>query len=493
MAAGGAAAEAASTRPPILLADRHSRRRRRTGNRDEPSILELLGAAGDDLDELLERVLPSGDELAELEHRANDPDSALRGDAVDGVDGPVVLVAAPSAPGPLPEAAGASAAAQAAPQVAGPVALPPGPGGAAAPRGPRQDKPDNFVLFGDIQPSVQSSVVVNFFAFILRAWAFKFGVSRVAVTALLALLWGVLGNFLGISRSLFKRRGPIPTTAKTLYRHSARVTDAVGFTLLKKVKIGLGTDEAIRGRWRGRFVEGWVSPDLRQALAIPVLNPDLNSPATPAYYDPEERMPPGFVCASTWLCDEERAARNERLARVNLVEEVKQHPGMDPANVGVMAIGVNPFYDSEQAFDAQSAAVTAALYRITNLHPSVCHQPKGIVIGGHWIPPGIVSAAKVAQEDVSMNASPATKDRKELVMNDIWMQIAAKPLMVALAGRALFVRAKKLRGLPPDYPYQVRTGPGRHTAASPTPGFPRLPCSTSPSSSTLQRSTQTAP
>lgn len=498
MAAGGAAAEAASTRPPILLADRHSRRRRRTGNRDEPSILELLGHAGDELDDLLEGLLPSGDELAELEQRANDPDSALRGDADDGDDGPVVLAAAPSAPGlgPLPEAGGASAAAQAALQVAGgplAVALPPGPGGAAAPLGPRQDKADKFVLFGDIQPSVQSSVVDNFFAFLLRAWAFKFGVSRVAVTALLALLWGVLGNFLGISRSFFRRRGPIPTTAKTLYRHSARVTDAVGFTLLKKVKIGLGTDEAIRGRWRGRFVEAWVSPDLRQALAIPVLNPDLNSPATPAYYDPEERMPPGFVCASMWLCDEERAARNERLARVNLVEEVKQHPGMDPANVGVMAIGVNPFYDSGQAFDAQSAAVTAALYRITNLHPSVCHQPKGIVIGGHWIPPGIVSAAKVAQEDVSMNASPATKDRKELVMNDIWMQITAKPLMAALAGPALFVRAKKLRGLPPDYPYQVRTGPGRHPAASPTPGFPRPPCSTSPLSSTLQRSMQTAP
>ena len=495
MAAGGAAAEAASTRPPILLADRHSRRRRRAGNRNEPSILELLGPAGDDLDDVLEGVLPSGDELAELELRANDPDAALRGDADDGDDGPVILAAAPSAPGPLPEAAGASDADQAALQVAGgPVALPPGPAGGAAvpapgPQGPRQDKADSFVLFGDIPPTVQSSVAENFFAVVIRAWAFKFNVSRVAVTALLALLWGVLGTFLGVSRSLFRRRGPIPTTAKTLYCHSARVTDAVGFTLLEKVKIELGTDEAIRGRWRGRFVEGWVSPDLRQALAIPVLNPDLNSPATPAYYDPEERMPPGFVCASTWLCDEERAARNERLARVNLVEEVKQHPGMDPTNVGVMAIGVNPFYDSGQAFDTQSAAVTAALYRVTNLHPSVCHQPKGIVIGGHWIPPGIVSAAKVAQEDVSMNASPATKDRKELVMNDIWMKIAVQPLMAALTGAALFVRAKNLRGLPPHYPYQVWTGPAHvlHLPASLTPGFPRLPCSTSPLSSTLQR------
>ena len=133
MAAGGAAAEAAGTRPPILLADRHSRRRRRTRNRDssdEPSILELLGPAGDDLDDVLEGVLPSGEELAELEFRANDPDSALRGDAdsaddASGDDGPEVLAAAPSpsqaAPGSLPEAASAGASAAA-----------PGPGGAAA-------------------------------------------------------------------------------------------------------------------------------------------------------------------------------------------------------------------------------------------------------------------------------------------------------------------------------------------------------------------------
>lgn len=328
---------------------------------------------------------------------------------------------------------------------------------AAAPALPVAEAPDDLIFFGDIPDTVDGVVETNYFAFILASWAFRYHVSRVAVTALLALLWGMLGRFLGIGTWLIKRRGPFPQTAKTVFDRAARVNDEVGLELFRKDTVPL-TDPGIKGRWQRRHVEVCVPVDLRKCVALPLMNPDLNNPVTPAYYDHATPLPPGFVTACTWLGEKERAARAARLARVDLQAELTaQYPSIKPADVTVVAVGLNPFIDAAQAYEAQTAAVTGVLYRVTNTHPSVREQPKSIALGGTWIAPGVVSAAKVAGEDVSLRASSATLDRMHLVTNDIYMKVVVGPLRKALTGPALFIRAKHFRGLRGDVKARVRS------------------------------------
>jgi hypothetical protein len=423
-------------------------RRQGTGDLSQLSFVERMGAAGEDLENVLDNLnlLPSvgSDALEALEQQANDPYhdlQATHGQSTDdGGDGlPVTLAGMPVTTLETSSAPGAGVDAS-----------------ATIPAFQRVDKPDRFKLFGDLPPETDALVNQHFFAYVLRAWAFKFHVSRIAITALLALIWGYFGEYLGVNRLLLRFRGPIPHTANTLYDKSAKVTSVVGFKALEPKKIPLPPDDNIKGRWGQRYIVVHVPPDLRHNLALPLMNPDLSSPSTPFFYDPETRIPDGFVCACTWLSENETIARNERLARVDLSEEVKQYPGMDAADVTAIAVGCNLFVDSAQCFQSQTAAVTAALYRVTNLHPSVQEQPRGVVLGGTWIAPGVVSAAKVAEKDVSLNASSATLDRFALVVNQIYLEVIADPLRKALTGPALIVRASRL-GLPSSFKTQVRT------------------------------------
>ena len=391
-------------------------------------LVVRLGAEGSDLARVIEDALGSDAQNDDVERAANDDDDESA--AVN-------------------EAPGVNADSDVADD------------GAARRRQPyRVDVSDTFNLVGDIPDGTEAAVKQHFFAFVLNAWAARFLVSQAAVTALLLLLRGLLGVVLNIPRYVFARGGAVPGTARTLFgpRHAGAVARAMNLSILLPEVIPLPDDDNLRGRGHQRILTVYVSPDLRVNCALPLLDSSINNTATPMHYLPQPVLPAGFVCAGSYYSPVECARRQERLERATreLPADIAAFPGMLVKHVGIVAVGVNIFLDSAQLHKNQTAAVHGFLLTPTNLHGDVTEQASSVAIGGMWLPATIIQANKVNGEDVSMRASQATHDRRAMLESTVYKTVVVDPVRKMIMGPALVVRATSLKGLPPEYPYQVR-------------------------------------
>jgi hypothetical protein len=324
---------------------------------------------------------------------------------------------------------------------------------------PRIDFPDNFVLLGDVPQTVHKLADTYYLPLMLKYWATRFLVPLVAVTELLRLFHGNFGQTLGVNSRHIKRGGTIPATAVTLFKYADKVTKELGLNLLSPGEVPLPNDDNLRVRGTKHAAEYYYSPDLAITLALKLMNPALNSQVTPFYYDMNPTLPPGVYCGPTYFSPEELAerliARDRALVKLPTVL-ARDLPGVDPAKVGIIAVLCNLFVDSVCPYGNQASSIHVSLISPTSWHPAVANSPEAVAVTGLWIPPTVLRATKVAQEDTSKTASPATKFNHALVTAQLYKHAVADPMLALYTREPLIVRAKDLQGLPIDYPHQVR-------------------------------------
>lgn len=381
-------------------------------------------------------------------------------------------------------------AAGAGPQVAVPPAGPDhggaaaaGPGGAAAPaaaagvaRVARVDVPDGFRLFGDVPANVRRDANTDeyFIPLVLEHWASRHVIAGVAVTDLLKLFHGVFGARLGVRSEHLERGGVIKETARSMFEISYDLIEALGLErLLVPGEVDIPPEEDnLKAKGASHAVPYWFAPDLALNIVLKLMDPLLNSPEAPMFFELDPRLPDGIFCGPTYHSKaevEERRAVFER-ARAQLEAACdKAIPGVDLARVRIIAIGVGNFIDAVSPQNNQMTTVYASLVGISNLHPSVAQSPLGVVLAGLWNPPAVLSAKKIAGQDTSMNASAKTRGHAAAVDAITQDRVVAAPMRKLLKRRPLIMRSSNFPGLW-NIPEPVRQAclPERELCSAPT-------------------------
>lgn len=416
-------------RRPLTAADSFSRR----GNHAQ-SLINRLGADGDALAAVV------NDYLA-VDEADDGTADILANEQFDEDDIADMLAAEALLPGAVASAAAAPA------------------GSSGSVRDVRVDLPDNFTIFGDVSKEATTAASDNFFAIALYKLALRFLIPQAAITMLLLLFHGTFGAWLGIKPHQLVRTGPIPKTAHTLYIYAGRVALALNLSLLEPASIPLPYDDNLRGRGSKRAVDVHYGPDLSKSIALKLMNPDLNSQATPMHFLPISPVPDGFFCADTYYSDEEHVLRLAALAAAKETLPgiiAAQLPGVDPGRVGQIAVGLSTFIDAVSPTTDPSAAIDAFLIGISNMHTATAQSAQSVVLAGLCNSPGVLSQLKVLGTDVSVRASPQTLGFAEQIQQEVYAKVIAHPMRKLLDKRNLIVRASSLQGLPPNYPHQVR-------------------------------------
>ena len=362
------------------------------------------------------------------------------------------LIPGPAAAGadrdPGEAAAGGAAA-------GGVSAQPAGGAAAAAPPAvgvhPRIDIDDDFCLFGDVSSDVLVMARRLYLPLVLQGWARRHVIAEVAVTSLLQLMHGEWGKVLGVKSEHLVRGGVLPQTAHTAFKSGAELAQALGIAgLLLPHRVELPEDNSLKGKGSQHSVGVWYSPDLALLIALKLMDPLLNSRETPMFFEPEPRLPAGLVSGPTYFSADEtrqrRAAIERALAALPALLK-RLLPGVDPATVRIIAIGLSSFIDAVNPQNNQATSVYAFLLGISNLHPAVAQSPLGVVLAGLWNPPTVVSAKKVAGEDTSMTASKRTQGNRAAV--DAFSQEAAvaRPMRKLLQREPLVMHTRLFPGL----------------------------------------------
>lgn len=338
-----------------------------------------------------------------------------------------------------------------------------GPDDIAAVAGPaappiRVDIPDGFILPGDISREAMELAAQRFLPLVLQDWATRHLVPQTAVTSLLQLFHGEFGRRLGVNPVNLAPGGGIPKTAQTISGYVDDVMSGLHIELLRLMRFAIPRDHNLRGKGAAHTVDLYFSPDLALNILYKLMDPNLTSSATPLMYEHDPSLPPGIYCGPTYYSAAERADRLAAIARAR--EELpavvaRVLPGVDPALVAIIAIGINAFLDSVNPQQNQATCIYAFLLGISNLHPAVARSPHGVVVAGLWNPPAVLRAKKIAGEDGSMNASPFTQANAAIVDATIQQHVIAGPLLKLFNREPLIVRASDLH-LPNNFPVPVR-------------------------------------
>jgi hypothetical protein len=397
------------------------------------SLVARMGEDGEDLADVINAIIPPSDDDYTADDRAA---NEVHGEDDIGGDMPAESTI------PLVDA------------IAGPDDV---PGVGVACPVPRHDTNDTFFLFGDVSETSKSVAIQRYFQIVLFALSITYLLPQIAITALLKLLHGAFGERLGVQSSILAVGGGIPQTAQTLFGHARELTNATMQPLFSRHNFELPPDPNLRGHGRSRTVAAHYSLDLAKSIALKLMDPTLNGPESPFYYQANPALPEGFFCAGTYFSPLECSERDEALknARFRLADDARsQIPGVALDRIGVIAIGVSWFTDSVSPLNHSSTY--ALLLGISNLHPDTAQSPNSIVLGGHWELPTIVHATKIDELDVGLNASPATMARSAEIESMIYKKVVADPLQALYTRKSLIVRAADLHGLPADYPHQVK-------------------------------------
>ena len=315
----------------------------------------------------------------------------------------------------------------------------------------RVDVDDGITLVGDVTQEALRLAEQRFLPLCLHDWSTRHLVPQAAVTGLLRMFHGRFGKVLGVKPIHLVRRGNIPQTAATAYKYSAEVTDALGLDMLHPGKVALPAgDFNLVGRGTQRTVTYWSARRLIVNVAYKLMNPALNSEATPMLYDIDPALPPGIYCGPTYYSSAElrdrRAAYDRAVAALPAVL-ARVLPGITADKVRIICIGLNLFFDGVNPPGNQANAIFAFLLGITNLHPAVAHSPHGVVVGGFWNPPRVLRKSKVAPGDVAMTASPMTLTNEAAVTAMLFKEAVAKPLQDLLQGEPLVMHTRLFKGL----------------------------------------------
>jgi len=296
---------------------------------------------------------------------------------------------------------------------------------------------------------------------VLQGWASRHVISELAVTGLLQLFHGEWGAELGVKAEHLVRGGVLPQTAHTAYKSGYELAQALGIAdLLREDRVVLPEDDSLKGKGSQHSVGLWIADDLALLIALKLMDPMLNSRETPMFYEPEVRLPAGLVSGPTYFSAAEAKFRRDAIDRARaLLPAVLARllPGLDPAAVRIIAIGLSSFIDAVNPQNNQATSVYAFLLGISNLHPAVAQSPLGVVLAGLWNPPAVVSAKKVAGEDTSMTASKRTLGNAAAVDAISQDKVVAKPMRRLLQREPLVMHTRLFHGLW-NVPEQVGEG-----------------------------------